>query len=94
MELYQQLVAAGLALAFLFLAVAAAHRRGWLRTSFPLRRRVVCSLELLERLSLTPQHQLHLLRINGRTLLLATYPQGVEVVDTTGSADVARGASV
>jgi len=34
------------------------------------------SLETLERLALTPQHSLHLVRIGGRELLVATHPQG------------------
>ena len=34
------------------------------------------SLETLERISLTPQHALHLVRVNGRDLVVATHPQG------------------
>jgi flagellar biogenesis protein FliO len=36
----------------------------------------VRSLEALERLALTPQHSLHLVRIGGREVVVATYPQG------------------
>jgi flagellar biogenesis protein FliO len=34
----------------------------------------------VERLSLTPQHTLHVVRIHGRELLVATHPQGCSVV--------------
>ena len=34
------------------------------------------ALETLERISLTPQHALHLVRVNGRDLVVATHPQG------------------
>ena len=38
------------------------------------------SMEVLERLSLTPQHSLHLLRVGDRQLVVATYPQGCSVL--------------
>lgn len=34
------------------------------------------SMESLERLLLTPQHTLHLVRVNGCEVLVATHPQG------------------
>jgi flagellar biogenesis protein FliO len=34
----------------------------------------------MERLALTPQHTLHIVRINGREVLVATHPQGCSVV--------------
>ena len=81
MELSQQLLAVGLVLALLLLAAAAAQRRGWVRLNWRSdsegSRR---PLEILDRIQLTPQHQLHLLRTEGRTLLIATHPRGVEVV--------------
>ena len=33
-------------------------------------------LESIERLALTPQHSLHLVRIGGKELVVATHPQG------------------
>lgn len=38
------------------------------------------SLTAVERLVLTPQHTLHLVRIDGRELVIATHPQGCSVV--------------
>jgi len=40
------------------------------------------SMIAVERLALTPQHTLHLVRINGREVLVATHPQGCSVVST------------
>jgi hypothetical protein len=49
------------------------------------------SMVAVERLALTPQHTLHLVRINGREVLIATHPQGCSVV-TTAVAERAMGA--
>ena len=48
------------------------------------------SMITVERLSLTPQHTLHLVRVNGREILVATHPQGCSLV--TSAADQAMGA--
>ncbi len=39
------------------------------------------SLEPVERLALTPHHSLHLVRIHGRELLVATHPQGCTLLN-------------
>jgi flagellar biogenesis protein FliO len=38
-------------------------------------------MQAIERLPLTPQHSLHLVKIGGRTLLVAVSPGGCTVVD-------------
>jgi flagellar biogenesis protein FliO len=38
------------------------------------------SLESVERLALTPQHALHLVRMNGREVVVATHPQGCSIL--------------
>jgi flagellar biogenesis protein FliO len=38
-------------------------------------------MQAIERLPLTPQHSLHLVSVNGRTLLLAVFPNGCTVLD-------------
>jgi hypothetical protein len=48
------------------------------------------SMVAVERLQLTPQHALHMVRINGREVLVATHPQGCSVVTTV--AEKAMGA--
>lgn len=70
-------------------------RRGG-RLSFNARKRVlgftkgtVKSMVAVERLSLTAQHTLHIVRVNGQEFLVATHPQGCSLIQ---SADRARGA--
>jgi len=82
MELFQQLTVVSLVLALAVLAAHTAQRRGWLRLNWPMRTAVSRPLELVDRLALTPQHQLHLIRIEGRTLLLATHARGVDVIES------------
>jgi flagellar biogenesis protein FliO len=43
------------------------------------------SIETIQRIALTPQHSLHLVRIHGRELLVATHPQGCALLlETSG----------
>ncbi|HEY2842774.1 MAG TPA: flagellar biosynthetic protein FliO [Bryobacteraceae bacterium] len=62
-------------------------RKGWARTSF---RRAARPgqprLEVLDRLSLTPQHSLHLVRVADRTLLVGLSPQGCNLLESGPSA--------
>jgi flagellar biogenesis protein FliO len=44
------------------------------------------SLEAAERLALTPQHSIHLIRVHGREVVIATHPQGCTVIETGASA--------
>jgi flagellar biogenesis protein FliO len=48
---------------------------GW-RAAFTRRLTRNKSIETIERMALTPQHSLHLVRFNGRELLVATHPHG------------------
>jgi len=41
-------------------------------------------MQSLERLSLTPQHSLHLVSVGGRVLLIAVSPGGCSVLDGSG----------
>lgn len=45
-------------------------------------------LEPLERMQLTPHHALHLVRISGKVVLIATAPSACTIVDTPISADL------
>jgi len=60
-------------LVFLLLAAVLWKAR---RGSFKIMPKKGRALEQIERLALTPQHSLHLVRVQGRELLIATYPQG------------------
>lgn len=43
------------------------------------------ALETLERLTLTPQHSLHLVRVQGREIVVATHPHGCTLMSETRS---------
>ena len=91
MDLSQQLAAAGLVLALCLFVAKAAQRRGWLRLdSAASRSGPRRELERVERFILGPHHHLHLMRVEGRTFLIATHPQGVQLVPLTTQA-VGRG---
>ena len=49
------------------------------------------TLESLERLALTPQHTLHVLRLDGREMVVATHPHGCTVLHRVRTG-VSRGA--
>jgi flagellar biogenesis protein FliO len=42
------------------------------------------ALETVERLALTPQHALHLVRLHGGELLVATHPRGCTLLSENG----------
>lgn len=50
------------------------------------------SMVAVERLALTPQHTLHIVRINGREVVVATHPQGCSVVTTVAERAMGAGA--
>ena len=74
MEMARQVSSVLAVFALLGLALWA-MRRGGFATLRGLRRDRK-SLESIERLPLTPQHALHLVKIRGRELVVATHPQG------------------
>ena len=74
MELFRQ-VSSVLAVFGLLGAALWAMRRGGFASLRGLKR-ATKSLESIERLPLTPQHSLHLVKIRGRELVVATHPQG------------------
>jgi hypothetical protein len=53
-------------------------RNGWNRA-----RGTARSLEAVERVALTPQHAIHLVRVHGREMIVMTHPQGCSVVQQT-----------
>jgi|SRR5665213_1267551 len=75
MEALRQISAIVLVFGLLGLGVWALRRR-----SGPLRFGPSKSLASVERLSLTPQHAVHLIHIAGRELLIATHPNGLTLL--------------
>ena len=83
MELGQQLLAVTMVLALLFGALWMLKRKGLVRGGF--RRPTHAGqprLEVIDRLSLTPQHSLHLIRLADRTLLVGLSPQGCNLLES------------
>ncbi len=73
MEVIQQMAAVGLVLVLLGASLWVLRRRGiagFALAGRPARRRLEC----LERMPLGPQHTLHLVRVDGRELLVASSP--------------------
>jgi flagellar biosynthetic protein FliO len=59
------------------------RRRGGL--AFSPRRSGVRRLEVLERVPLTPQHALHLVRISGKVVLIGTAPSACTLLDQSNA---------
>lgn len=91
----EQMLAVALAAALLAGALAWLRRGGFVATAGNrLRLRRPRRLEMLDRLSLTPQHSLHLVRLGNRTILLGRSPSGLALLDTAeGRSDGAEEAA-
>ena len=85
MEAFQQLFAVLFVLGLLCACLWLFRKKGWaMRT--PLRRRrgdTPRQLEVIDGLSLTPHHSLHLMRLADRVLLVGLSPQGCNLLDTS-----------
>jgi flagellar biosynthetic protein FliO len=92
METTQQLLAVFVVLGLLFGSLWLLKRKGWARTSF---RRPSSAgqprLEVIDRLALTPQHSLHLVRVADRTLLVGLSPQGCNLLESGPAATMSAG---
>ena len=75
MDLLQQLAGVVLVLALLGALAWLGKRRGFSRSSGPRR------MEVLERLTLSPNHSLHLVAIDGRTMLVGISPSGCQLLE-------------
>jgi flagellar biogenesis protein FliO len=91
----EQMLAVALVAALLAGTLVWLRRRGFLGTAANgLRLRRPRRLEMLDRLSLTPQHSLHLVRLGNRTILLGRSPSGLALLDTAeGRSDDAEEAA-
>ena len=75
MEVLRQISAIVLVFGLLGTAVWALRRR-----TGPMRMGAAKSMASVERLSLTPQHAVHLIHMAGRELLIATHPNGLTLL--------------
>jgi flagellar biogenesis protein FliO len=91
----EQVLAVALVAALLAAAMVWLSRRGFAGAAGSLLGvRRPRRLEMLDRLSLTPQHSLHLVRLGNRTILLGRSPSGLALLDTAeGRSDDAEEAA-
>jgi flagellar biosynthetic protein FliO len=81
MEFVQELASVGAVLALLGATLWWLRRRGFAAV-LPVKRSAGRRLECLERLSLGPQHTLHLVRVGDKALLLASTPAGCALIES------------
>jgi flagellar biogenesis protein FliO len=78
MEWTQQLLGVGLVLGLLGASLFWLRRRGLARPAIAAGRRGRArSIELLDRVALTPQHSVHLVRMGDRMILVGRAPSGL-----------------
>ena len=82
MELLPQFFAILFVLALLAAAIWLLRRRSLLQFNLPGRTgHSPRQIRAVERLSLTPQHSLHLLRVGERAVLISTHPAGCTLLE-------------
>ena len=89
MDMMQQIAAVAGVLVLLVAALWWLRRRGFAGVSLarrPARRRLEC----LERLPLSPQHTLHLVRLGDAALLVASSPAGCSLIGSFSSGQIER----
>ena len=93
MEFGSQFLAVLMVLGILCGALWVLKRKGLVQTAF--RRTSSRSgeprLEVIDRLSLTPQHSVHLIRVADRTLLVGLSPGGCNLLESSVSKNMAIG---
>jgi len=91
MEVIQQMAAVAVVLLLLGTTLWALRRRGFAGIA-PRNKSAGRRIECLERLPLGPQHALHLVRVGGAELLLASSPSGCSLLQSFpgGAAEVER----
>ena len=88
MEILMQVLSAILVIGSLVLVVWALRRGGFWRLRVAGRKhRQARQLESLERLSLSPHHTLHLVRVGGGNILVALYSGGCTLLEVQPSTD-------
>ena len=87
MELAQQFVVVLAVLALLCGALWMLKHKGWARTGLRRKREDgQPRLEIIDRLSLTPNHSLHLVRMADRTLLIGLSPTACNLLESSAIA--------
>ncbi len=82
MEMFEQLFIVAIVLGVLCAGLWLLKRKGWARSSVRRSRGDgQPRLEVIDRLSLTPHHSLHLVRLADRTLLVGLSPNGCNLLE-------------
>ena len=81
MEVIQQFAVVILVLALLIALALWARNRGLAYIALPNRSSRSRRMEIVERLSLTQNHSLHMVSIDGKTVLLGVSPAGCQLID-------------
>jgi len=83
MDWIRQLLGVAAVISLLLVSLAWLRRRGLLRPAgHGGRARKLRQLEPVDRLALTPQHSLHLVRMGGRVLLVGRSPAGITLLES------------
>ncbi len=91
MEIFQQVASVFLVLALVAGTVLFLTKRGAGHLRWPVRaRRSKVALEAVERLPLSAQHSLHLVRLADRALLLAAHGNGCTLIESRPWSEVER----
>ena len=90
MDLIPQLMAVTAVLALLGVTLWWLRRRGF-AAILPARRSAGKRLECIERLALSPQHTLHLVRIGSKMILMASSPSGCALIERISAIDLETG---
>src|SRR5260370_9406717 len=84
MEFSEQLGAVVMVLGILGAALWILKRKGWVRANLRRPQRAgEPRLEVIDRLALTPQHSVHLIRVADHTLLVGISPGGCNLLEST-----------
>jgi flagellar biosynthetic protein FliO len=90
--MFEQFAAVGVVLAALFAALYFLKQKGYARiSSRGPRDDGSPRLEVIDRLSLTPHHSLHLVRLADRTLLVGISPSGCNLLECATGPVLPRG---
>jgi flagellar biogenesis protein FliO len=87
MDAAQQIIAVCMVLAALGGALWWLRRKGLVQFAANGMGKRERNMQVLERLPLTAQHSLHLVRIEGRVVLVAVAPGGCSILDTSRTSD-------
>jgi flagellar biogenesis protein FliO len=87
MEFVSEIAAVALVLGLLGASLWWLKHRGFAAMA-PARRGAGRRMECLERLPLSPQHTLHLIRLGGKALLVASSPSGCALVESLPCSEV------